>query len=216
MSTSEKQKLLQKRVLDPTSRNSAFRRLRDESTQIVPGHGNLDALIMIVGEAPGEDEDREGKPFVGPAGQLLTQMLVAAQVDRTQCWVTNLVKYRPIGSHGGNRQPTWNERNIANRYLSRELNVIRPRVVVLCGRIAFNAFKPGAITRNRGHAFTVPGSKGRRAFLPVLHPAACLRDPESEIVTRRDLAVCLPALLGDFELAIANGISRDADLDRSG
>lgn len=207
MNMSAKQKKMHQKVIEPWHANDGFVRLRRESTQLVPGTGNLNALIMIVGEAPGEEEDREGKPFVGPAGQLLTEMLVAAHIDRTQCWITNLVKFRPVSKDGYNRQPTFNERKLAQRYLAREMQIIGARVVVLCGRIAYNAIKPGSITQARGHAFTMAGTKGRRIYLPIFHPAACLRDPETEAATRRDLAVSVPALLGNFDLAMANALA---------
>lgn len=208
MNISAKQEKLRKKVNEPWHGHQAFARLRREATQYVPGAGNLDALIMVVGEAPGEEEDREGKPFVGPAGQILRDMLIVASVDWMQCWRTNLVKYRPVTRDGFNRQPTWNERHYAIRYLAREMDVISPWLVILCGRIAYNAVKSsGGITQARGRPFTMPGSRGKRIYLPIFHPAACLRDPESEKLTRHDLAVLVPAIMDDTGLSRANRLA---------
>jgi DNA polymerase len=171
-----RENLIENRVIRPTREDPAFANIRAAATMLVPGVGNLTTPIVICGEGPGQDEDRCGLPFVGPAGQLLTQLLVSATVDRTRCWITNLLKYRATNSCGVDRRPFGRESVAAKLYLRRELDIIRPRLVVLCGSSVFRAIRPGeSITKEAGKPFRSPNSPGR-IYLPVLHPAACLRD----------------------------------------
>lgn len=144
--------------------------LRGECTQVVFGYGNPDTPLMFIGEGPGGDEDTEGKPFVGKAGQLLSRIMEAAGIPRDQVYISNVVKCRP--PH--NRKPTPEEMKRCLWILFGELLVIRPKVIVLLGATALQGVvDPAAsITRVRGHWMEVAGFQ----IMPTYHPAALLRD----------------------------------------
>jgi uracil-DNA glycosylase len=185
---------IESRVIRPTRHDSSFAAIRTKATMLVPGVGNIMAPIVICGEGPGQEEDRCGLPFVGPAGQLLTQLLVDAQVDRTRCWVTNMLKYRATDSNGADRRPYGPESVAAKLYLSRELDIIQPRLVVVCGSTVFRAIRPGeSITKEAGRPFGSRSWPGR-IYLPVIHPAACLRDDQLLERTRADFRL-IPELV---------------------
>jgi len=139
-------------------------------TQAVPGEGPADAPVMLVGEAPGEQEDRQGRPFVGPAGRLLTQLLEGVRIPREKVFITNTLKCRPPG----NRVPTPEEVSRCLPYLIRQMAVIQPRIVCLLGATAVTALlgSDQKISRVRGRAFREPG----RWFFVTYHPAAALRN----------------------------------------
>lgn len=175
----ERERLMDLQVIGPTRAHSAFDRIRAQATMLVPGVGNWMAQIAIVGEGPGAVEDRTGLPFVGPAGELLTRLLVSAHTNRTTCWVTNLMKYRCTNSQGTDRRPYRTENVAARPFLAQELNIINPRVVVLCGATAINAVLPSltSVSRAIGEPFESPRRPGR-TYLPVRHPAAVLRSED--------------------------------------
>jgi uracil-DNA glycosylase len=153
---------------------------------LVPGRGDLWARVVVAGEGPGATEDRTGEPFVGPAGQLLTGFLAEAGLLREDCWITNVVKYRCTDSRGNDRRPSFEEARAGARYLKRELEIIHPLLVILCGRVPYQAVRPGAsIVQDRGRSFTT--TVPNRIYLPVLHPSACLQGPsEWMAATRQD------------------------------
>lgn len=131
--------------------------------------------LMLIGEGPGAEEDRLGRPFVGAAGQLLDKILAASGFDRTQnCYIANVVKCRPPG----NRTPTPEERAACWPNLRAQIRLIQPAIVVLLGATALQALiDPEArITRMRGQWI----SKDGIAYMPTYHPAALLRDPEKK------------------------------------
>ena len=109
--------------------------LADEGVQMVRGKGPLDAEIMLIGEAPGYEENKEGEPFIGPAGRLLTKHLERAGISRQEVFITNTVKCKPPG----NRNPTYAETVACKEHLMREIVSVRPRIIVLMGRIAIKA-----------------------------------------------------------------------------
>ena len=187
-----RQQKMEQRVLDPTRQDPAFARIRESSTMLVPGRGDLWAQVAVVGEGPGEVEDRTGEPWVGPAGQLLTAFLAEAGLLRESCWLTNLVKYRCTDSRGQDRRPSFEECRAGTRYLRRELAIVEPLLVILCGRAPYQAVRPGAsIVQDRGESFA-----SGRIYLPVLHPSACLRGPaEWMAATRLDFRK-VPGLIG--------------------
>jgi DNA polymerase len=161
---------------------------------LVPGTGNVAATIAIVGEGPGEEEDRTGLPFVGPAGKLLDELLGLAGLARETVWLTNVIKYRATDSNGRNRKPTHSERSAGAYYLRRELVIVDPRLVVLCGGTPLQVVQPGArIVRSRGIPFQAQASA--RTYFPVLHPAACLRGPEEWLIWTRSDFKRIPELL---------------------
>jgi len=145
--------------------------LRDGCSQVVFGAGDPNADLMLVGEAPGRDEDRQGLPFVGRAGQLLDRILGAAGLERDRVYITNVVKCRPPS----NRTPTLPEMAACLPLLQAQTRLIRPKLIVAMGSTALKAMvNPQArITRMRGTWQVWEGIP----LLPTFHPAALLRDP---------------------------------------
>ncbi len=161
--------------------------LKRTATTTVFMDGNPAARIMIVGEAPGAEEDRQGKPFVGRAGQLLDRMLAAIELDRSKVQITNVIYWRPPG----NRKPTSAEIASCLPFVLRHIALARPRVLVLAGGTAASALLPTGegITRLRGRWFdlAVPGLDKPVPTLPMFHPAFLLRTPERKREAWRDL-----------------------------
>jgi uracil-DNA glycosylase len=161
--------------------------LKRTATSTVFIDGNPAAPVMIVGEAPGAEEDRIGRPFVGRAGQLLDRMLAAIGLDRTGVQVTNIIYWRPPG----NRKPTSAEIAACLPFVLRHIALARPRVLVLAGGTAASALLPlsEGITRLRGRWFdlAVPGLDRPVPTLPMFHPAFLLRTPERKREAWRDL-----------------------------
>jgi DNA polymerase len=140
----------------------------ENATNIVPGEGDPDAAVMLVGEAPGASEDKEGRPFVGRAGKLLDQLLEEAGLVRSDVFITNVVKARPPG----NRDPKADEVAHHMPWLEQQLALIRPSVVIPLGRHALAHFAPGRkITQVHGELVV----ERDRRLVPWLHPAAALR-----------------------------------------
>ena len=137
-------------------------------TQAVPGYGPVTARIMAVGEAPGETEDREGKPFVGAAGRLLTQLLQGVGLDRRDIYITNTLKCRPPG----NRDPEPPEVDACSHFLDEQIAMLRPDVILVLGRHALARLLPGAGSITRLHGQRI--RRGDRAYVPLYHPAAAL------------------------------------------
>ena len=150
--------------------------LADQATQLVLGDGNANAGIVIIGEAPGKNEDLQGKPFVGAAGKFLNEMLAQAGMERSDVYITNIVKYRPPN----NRDPLPTEKKAFWPYLLRQLEIINPKVVITLGRHSMEYFLPEAkIGQVHGHAVhrTVKYHDGRELewlIVPLYHPAAAL------------------------------------------
>ena len=137
-------------------------------TQAVPGYGPVTARIMAVGEAPGETEDREGKPFVGAAGQLLTRLLQGVGLDRRDIYITNTLKCRPPG----NRDPEQSEVDACSHFLDEQIAMLQPDVILVLGRHALGRLLPGGGTITRLHGQRV--RRGTRVYVPLYHPAAAL------------------------------------------
>ncbi len=137
------------------------------ATHLVMGDGNLDAKVVFIGEAPGANEDRIGKPFVGAAGKFLDEMLASIQFSRSDVYITNIVKYRPPG----NRDPLPEEIVAFMPYLKQQIAIIKPKLIVFLGRHAMNVFLPGLrISQAHGR----PVRKDGQVYLPLYHPAAAL------------------------------------------
>jgi DNA polymerase len=143
-------------------------------SQIVFGIGNPRARLMFVGEAPGEEEDKRGEPFVGRAGQLLTKIIEAIGLTREQVYIANVIKCRPPG----NRNPEADEVEQCEPYLFRQIDVIKPRVIVPLGKFAAQSLLKtmDPITRLRGRQFDYRGA----ALIPTFHPAYLLRNPSAK------------------------------------
>lgn len=148
---------------------------------VVFGTGSLTAEIMLVGEGPGANEDQQGVPFVGRAGQLLDDMLSIIGLDRTKVYITNIVKCRPPE----NRDPLNVEQDMCIGYLRRQIGLLRPKILVSLGRIAAMRLIDGdfRITRDHGKWYDVDGMR----MMAVYHPSALLRDPSRRPETFDDL-----------------------------
>lgn len=161
--------------------------LKHTATNTVIADGNPQAPVMIVGEAPGADEDRIGRPFVGRAGQLLDRMLAAIGLDRSGVLITNVIYWRPPG----NRTPTADEIAACLPFVLRHVALVRPKVLVLAGGTAARALLPPGpgITRLRGRWFdlAIPGLAAPVPTLPMFHPSFLLRAPERKREAWRDL-----------------------------
>lgn len=146
--------------------------LRGVCTQAVPGEGSADTKIMFIGEAPGKEEDKQGRPFVGAAGKFLAEMLASIHLTRADVYITNVVKYRPPN----NRDPLPDEVEACWPWLEEQVKIIDPLLIVLLGRHAMERFLPNQkISRIHGTALrrTIPGL-GTRIFYALYHPAAAL------------------------------------------
>lgn len=137
-------------------------------SNLVFGEGSPDCLVMFIGEAPGFHEDKQGRPFVGRAGQLLNELIKDLGWKREDVYITNIVKRRPPE----NRDPEPNEIEAYKPYLAKQIEIINPKVIATLGRFSMNYFLPFAkISRDHGKVFE---SEGRIIF-PLYHPAAALR-----------------------------------------
>ena len=166
-------------------------------TQTVFGEGPEDAELMLVGEQPGDREDREGRPFVGPAGRLLDEALAEAGIDRSRAYLTNAVKHfkwRASGKRRIHAKPNWSEIAACRPWLDSELEVVRPDVLVCLGATAAQALlgRTFRVTKQRGQPVE---SDLAPHVLATIHPSAILRgDPESR---KSELA----AFVKDLEVA---------------
>jgi DNA polymerase len=142
--------------------------------QVVFGVGNPDADLMFVGEAPGADEDVQGIPFVGRAGQLLTKIIEAIDLKRDDVYIANVIKCRPPG----NRNPEQDEVETCEPFLFQQIDVIKPKVIVALGTFAARALLRtlDPISRLRGRVYDYRGAK----LIPTFHPAYLLRNPASK------------------------------------
>jgi DNA polymerase len=164
--------------------------LRDTATQLVFADGAEQTNLMLIGEAPGAEEDRVGRPFVGPAGQLLDKMLASIGLDRSRLRIVNVVPWRPPG----NRAPTDSEIAVCLPFLHRHIALIQPECLVLLGATAAKAMLPApernnGIRRLRGRwqALEIPGLAAAIPALPTYHPAYLLRTPSAKRESWLDL-----------------------------
>jgi len=161
-----------KKLTDPS--------LSDLSTNLVPGEGNIDSQVVFVGEAPGRDEDKQGRPFVGSAGRLLNEALEKAGLKRSDVYITNVVKRRPPR----NRPPRKAEIALFLPYLLHELEIIRPRLVCLLGATAIRAVLNKPLSEVQGRIV----QSGGWCFFCTYHPAAIIYDPGVEKIFFGDIA----------------------------
>lgn len=145
--------------------------LAAQATNLVMGDGNANADIVFIGEAPGKNEDQQGLPFVGAAGKFLNEMLAQAGMDRSDVYITNIVKYRPPN----NRDPLPDEKKAFWPYLLKQLQIIEPKVVVTLGRHSMEYFLPDMkISQIHGQAKRIQFGDHRLVIVPLYHPAAAL------------------------------------------
>ena len=166
--------------------------LKATATRLAFSDGAGDARIMLVGEAPGADEDRLGRPFVGRAGQLLDRMLASIGLDRTKVYIANVVPWRPPG----NRAPTLQETAICLPFIRRQIALVDPKLLICLGGSSAQTLlglKEG-ITRTRGqwYDYNLDGAVIRA--LPMLHPAYLLRQPAQKRAAWRDLRTLARAI----------------------
>lgn len=158
--------------------------LRKVATQGVPGYGNPQAEIVFIGEAPGRDEDKEGRPFVGAAGKFLNEMLESIKLKREDVYITNVVKYRPPG----NRDPLPEEVEACAEWIEEELQIIKPKLIVFLGRHSLQHFFPNErISLVHGKLLKKKTRIGD-TFFALYHPAAALHNGSMREV-----------LIGDFQ-----------------
>ncbi len=160
-------------------------------TKAVPGEGNPHAKIMFIGEGPGFHEDKQGRPFVGPAGQFLVELLESINLKRSDVFITNIVKCRPPG----NRDPLPAEINACNDYLERQIAAINPQVIVTLGRHSMAKFFGGEkISAIHGRARKVDG----RLCIAMYHPAAGLHQQSLKETIRSDFKK-IPLIMAEAE-----------------
>jgi uracil-DNA glycosylase family 4 len=152
--------------------------LKHRATQLVFADGNPEAEIMLIGEAPGAEEDRQGKPFVGKSGQLLDRMLAAIGLDRTRVYIANTVPWRPPG----NRTPTPEEMALCLPFLHRQVELVAPRIVMTLGGPAMQTVfsTSNGIIKMRGKWSSVSIGQHQADAMPTLHPAYLLRNPAAK------------------------------------
>ena len=156
--------------------------LRAQATSLVMGSGSTAAKVVFIGEAPGKQEDLSGRPFVGASGKLLDELLASIGLDRADVYITNIVKYRPPA----NRDPSKSEIIAFIPYLDRQLDIIKPRIIVFLGRHAMNVFLPDLTI---GDAHGVPVIQENRVLIPLYHPAAALYNGGMRQTLMDDFAV---------------------------
>jgi len=153
--------------------------LAEGRTHAVPGEGPAGAELMFIGEGPGRDEDHQGRPFVGRAGQLLTKIIEAMTFSRSQVYIANIVKCRPPD----NRVPRGNEVEACRPYILRQIEIIKPKVIVTLGKTAIDAFVPGltgGMTSIRGQFREWNGIR----IMPTFHPAYLIRNEGDKTIKR--------------------------------
>ena len=165
--------------------------LSNSRTHAVPGEGPANAPIIFIGEGPGYHEDRQGRPFVGPAGRFLDELLVSIGFKREEVFIANMVKCRPPD----NRDPVPAEIAACSKYLDRQIELIKPKLVVTLGRFSLARYFPSeSISKARGKVRKVDGL----AVYPIIHPAAALHRQELRKVIEEDFKA-IPDLLKQAE-----------------
>lgn len=161
--------------------------LSKSRTNAVPGIGNELSDVIFVGEAPGRNEDLQGKPFVGTAGQILSEALEYAGFARDAVYITNVVKCRPPN----NRQPVTMERDACNPYLTQELKMIKPKIICILGNTAYGSLLNGnSITKHRGKII----KSNDQLFFVTVHPAAIIYNPALRQVLKDDFVLLAKTL----------------------
>jgi DNA polymerase len=166
-------------------------RLAKARTLAVPGEGPEDARLVFIGEAPGFHEDQQGRPFVGASGNFLEQLLATINLRREDVYICNIIKCRPPS----NRDPQPDEIAACRPYLDRQLEIIKPKMVVTLGRFSMQlAFTGVTISRIHGQ----PKRIGDIVYMPMFHPAAALHQPKYRSLIEQDF-LKLPEILSDIE-----------------
>ena len=177
-------------IIEENLRKCSLCAISKSRTNLVFGTGNPDTKLMFIGEAPGRDEDLQGKPFVGRAGQLLTKIIESIGIDREEVYIANILKCRPPG----NRPPEPGEINNCEQFLKQQIEIIRPEIICPLGRIASQALlkTQTQISKLRGNSFTYENIK----LIPTYHPAYLLRNPYDKIKVWEDMKIIKETLEG--------------------
>ena len=159
--------------------------LKKDNKNLVLGEGNLDSQLMIIGEAPGANEDQEGLPFVGRAGQLLDKMLSAINLDRNKVYISNIINYRPPD----NRRPTEDEIKRYLPFITKHIEIIDPKIIVLLGSTAMNALVGNSIviSKMRGKWIEKQFGSCKTSIIITFHPAFLMRQPAQKKLSWIDL-----------------------------
>jgi uracil-DNA glycosylase family 4 len=168
--------------------------LKQTATRLCFADGSPDARLMLIGEAPGAEEDRRGRPFVGPSGQLLDRMLAAIGLDRSEVWITNVIFWRPPG----NREPTTTEVAVCQPFVERQIELLRPRHILFLGGSAARGLLQVSegVTKLRGRPFVYrPAGQDPIPAGITFHPAYLLRQPLQKRLAWRDLLTLRRTLL---------------------
>ena len=173
-------------------------RLHEKATNAVPGHGNVNAELLFIGEAPGKNEDEQGLPFVGRSGAYLDYLLKLIDLEREQVFIANMVKHRPPD----NRDPLADELEACKHFLDEQFAVIDPLVIITLGRFSMEYYlgKHNKISRVHGR----PVYRDGRAFYPIFHPAAALRNPQLRWDMEDDIKR-LPEVIAEVKKRRAGG-----------
>jgi len=156
----------------------------------VPGEGPPSTTVMLIGEAPGRREDEEGRPFVGPAGRILDELLNQTGISRRRVYISNVVKCIPLTADGKVRTPSRLEVEACSPYLDAQMEIIHPRIVVTLGGTSTKhvfeklGVQPGEVSKVHGRIF----QSSRFQLMPTYHPAACLYNPRLLVEMKRDFA----------------------------
>jgi uracil-DNA glycosylase len=174
------------------------------ATQAVPGHGDQNAKLVFIGEAPGFQEDQTGLPFVGRSGKLLDFLLGQIGMSREQVWIGNIIKHRPPE----NRDPTEEEILACKPYLTEQLQILKPELIVTLGRFSMNYFLPNEkISQAHGNIFNVT-----YRIYPVYHPAAALRSPQMKNALILDFLKIKDILNGNDSMIDSNSTQKETQL----
>ena len=177
-------------------------RLCKGAKNAVPGEGDINSKVVFIGEAPGANEDEQGRPFVGRAGKLLDDMLRGIGLKRESVWIGNIIKHRPPE----NRSPMADEVRACSPYLEAQLKAINPKIIVTLGKFALEFFdKEGKISRDHG----VPKKIGNFIVYPLYHPAAALRNPAVDQVLRSEFRKIKTLLSSPIELKDSWVVKKD-------
>jgi DNA polymerase len=177
--------------LEEAVRSCTLCSLHHGRTHAVPGEGPPGADIMFIGEGPGFHEDRQGRPFVGAAGKFLEELLADIGMTREQVYIANVIKCRPPG----NRDPLTDELSTCEPYLERQIQLVKPKVVVTLGRFSMYRYFPGAaISKIHGQ----PKRVGSTLVGPMFHPAAALHQPKWRPLVEADFKK-LPGLIAEAQ-----------------
>lgn len=176
-------------------------RLHEKANNAVPGYGDVNAEIIFIGEAPGEQEDKQGLPFVGRSGKYLDYLINLIGLKREQVFIANVIKHRPPE----NRDPLQDELDACKPYLDQQFEILDPLVIATLGRFSMARYFPkGKISQLHGQ----PKYADNRAYFPMFHPAAALRNPELRWDMEADIQK-LPGIIAEVKRLRAGGISEE-------